>query len=49
MPLPTEARQLLKEALDLFNDHPNFRMRHDRTISSYDLAAKIDRYLKESE
>lgn len=41
-----EADDLLKAALDLFNDHPNFRMRHDRTISSYDLAARIDAYFR---
>lgn len=37
----------LREALEFFNDHPNFSLRFDRARTSYKIAADIDRLLKE--
>lgn len=39
------AFALLKEALQLFNDTPNFTLRGDRRVSSYELASRIEAYL----
>lgn len=36
---------LLKEALDFFNDHPNFGLRRDRRATTYALAARIEAHL----
>jgi hypothetical protein len=44
MPNP-DARALLVEALDFFNDHPRFSFRRDRRRTSYELAARIDAFL----
>ncbi len=41
----TSALVLLREALDLFNDRPNFSLRRDRDRTSYKLAARIDAHL----
>ncbi|MFD1104448.1 RNA polymerase sigma factor [Sphingobium olei] len=43
---PSEALDLLKEALDLFNDNANFALRRDRKRTSYKLAARIDDLLQ---
>lgn len=40
-----DARALLVEALDFFNDHPRFSLRRDRRRTSYELAARIDAFL----
>jgi DNA-directed RNA polymerase specialized sigma24 family protein len=40
-----DARALLVEALDFFNDHPCFSLRRDRRRTSYELAARIDAFL----
>src|SRR3546814_4904908 len=40
-----DARALLIEALDFFNDHPRFSLRRDRRRTSYELAARIDAFL----
>ncbi|WOF45084.1 sigma-70 region 4 domain-containing protein [Sphingopyxis indica] len=40
-----DARALLVEALDFFNDHPSFSLRRDRRRTSYELAARIDAFL----
>lgn len=40
-----DARALLREALDLFNDHPRFSLRRDRRRDSYELASRIDAFL----
>ncbi|AMK23235.1 hypothetical protein GG804_02060 [Sphingomonas histidinilytica] len=40
-----DSMVLLLEALAFLNDHPNFSLRRDRRRTSYDLAARIDRYL----
>ncbi|AJA07255.1 sigma-70 region 4 domain-containing protein [Sphingobium sp. H39-3-25] len=40
-----DARALLVEALDFFNDHPCFGLRRDRRRTSYQLAARIDAFL----
>jgi DNA-directed RNA polymerase specialized sigma24 family protein len=37
---------LLQEALEFFNDHPNFGLRRDRSRTSYKLAARIDDHLR---
>ncbi|OAN53499.1 RNA polymerase sigma factor [Sphingobium sp. TCM1] len=37
-----DARALLAEALDFFNDHPRFSLRRDRRRNSYDLASRIE-------
>jgi len=37
-----DARALLTEALDFFNDHPRFCLRRDRRRNSYDLASRIE-------
>lgn len=41
-----ETRALLAEALDFFNDHPNFSLRRDRRRTSYELASRIDGHLR---
>jgi DNA-directed RNA polymerase specialized sigma24 family protein len=41
----TETLALLKEALEFFNDRPNFGLRRRPRQTSYDLAARIDRRL----
>jgi len=41
-----DARALLWDALDLFNDHPRFSLRGDRRRTSYTLAAQIEAYLE---
>ncbi|MDF0546584.1 sigma-70 region 4 domain-containing protein [Sphingobium sp. H39-3-25] len=43
---PCEVLDLLKEALDLFNDKANFALRRDRERTSYKLAARIDDLLQ---
>jgi hypothetical protein len=43
---PNETLGLLKEALQLFNDHPNFALRTDRRTTSYALASRIDAHLE---
>ena len=40
-----DARALLVEALDFFNDHPRFSLRRDRRRTSYDLASRIEAFL----
>src|SRR3546814_14295198 len=40
-----DARALLIEAPDFFNDHPRFSLRRDRPRPSYELAARIDAFL----
>lgn len=40
-----ETLDLLKEALDFLNDHPNFGLRRDRRRTSYDLASRIDTHI----
>lgn len=40
-----DARALLVEALDFFNDHPRFSLRRDRRHDSYALASRIDAFL----
>jgi DNA-directed RNA polymerase specialized sigma24 family protein len=40
-----ETLALLTEALDFFNDQPNFGLRRDRRRTSYELAARIDTHL----
>ena len=40
-----DARALLSEALDFFNDHPRFSLRRDRRRNSYELASRIDAFL----
>lgn len=40
-----DARALLVEALDFFNDHPRFSLRRDRRRDSYALASRIDAFL----
>ncbi len=40
-----DARALLMEALDFFNDHPRFSLRRDRRRNSYELASRIDAFL----
>lgn len=40
-----DARALLREALDFFNDHPRFSLRRDRSRNSYELASRIDALL----
>ncbi|MBS49488.1 MAG: hypothetical protein CMN60_17620 [Sphingobium sp.] len=40
-----DARALLVEALDFFNDHPRFSLRRGRRRTSYELAARIDAFL----
>ena len=37
-----DARALLAEALEFFNDHPRFSLRRDRRLNSYDLASRIE-------
>jgi len=37
---------LLRDALALLNDHPNFSLCHDRNMTSYRLAARIEAYLR---
>jgi hypothetical protein len=37
----------LREALEFFNDHPNFSLRFDRARTSYKIAAEIDKLLKD--
>jgi len=41
-----EALDLLKEALDLFNDHANFALRGDREQTSHKLVARIEDFLR---
>ena len=41
-----EAIVLLREALALFNDHPNFSLRRDRAVTTYKLAARIELHLR---
>lgn len=43
------AHALLREALTLLNDHPNFSLRHWRRQSSYRLARRIETYLARRE
>lgn len=45
--LPARLVAKLREALEFFNDHPNFSLRFDRARTSYKIAADIDRLLKE--
>jgi len=45
----TETLALLREALDLLNDRPNFSLRRDRSATSYRLAARIDAHLAKLE
>ncbi|NMN06740.1 MULTISPECIES: sigma factor-like helix-turn-helix DNA-binding protein [unclassified Novosphingobium] len=40
-----DARALLREALDFFNDRPRFSLRRDRSRNSYELASRIDALL----
>ena len=37
----------LREALEFFNDHPNFSLRFDRARTSYKIAGEIDKLLAE--
>ncbi|HIV77300.1 MAG TPA: hypothetical protein H9899_07230 [Candidatus Sphingomonas excrementigallinarum] len=43
-----QANDLLRQALDLLNDRPNFGLRRDASVTSYDLAGKIDTHFKEA-
>jgi len=43
--LEHDARALLAEALDFFNDHPRFTLRRDRHRDSYELASRIEKCL----
>ena len=45
--LNPDTLALLREALDFFNDHPNFSLRRDRRATTYALAARIDAHLAE--
>jgi DNA-directed RNA polymerase specialized sigma24 family protein len=40
-----DARALLREALDFFNDHPRLSLKRDRRRNSYELASRIDAFL----
>lgn len=40
-----DARALLAEALEFFNDHPRFSLRRDRRRDSYELASRIEKCL----
>lgn len=44
--METDPNQLLREALELLNDRPNFSLRHDPTRTSYRLAERISEYLR---
>ncbi|EQB16519.1 hypothetical protein [Sphingobium fuliginis] len=44
-----DARALLVEALEFFNDHPRFSLRRDRRRDSYALASRIEAFLARDE
>lgn len=46
--LTTRLADKLREALEFFNDAPRFSLRRDRKRDSYQMAAEIDRLLRES-